>query len=183
MRNKSKLFKKIIAISVTVILGVLTAFGVVAYNAKFTETTVNEISASKMNASIEEVLDGDLKTSITVTADTDNSEKIYVRAALVAYWSSTENSDTLSCDEVPDLSEYINTDDWEATEIAVTQRNGTSTGFTNTYYVYKKALAPGETTEDLLKKPIQLTYNNGKRLEVTALMQAAAKDTFEGSLR
>lgn len=176
--KKRKLIKRTVTASAAVIIGILVAFGALAYNAKIGNEKVNEIYGSKLNASVEETFDGDAKTSITVTADKENTDKIYTRVSLVAYW--TDDTGVIYYDELPDLSEYINTDDWKQQEISINQSDGTATDYSNIYYVYKKALVPGETTSNLLKEPIQLQYNGGKKLEITVLMQSAAKDTFGG---
>lgn len=189
--QKKKLIKRTITASVAVIISILVAFGVLAYNAKIGNEKVNEIYGSKVNAFVEESFDEDTKTSIIVTADAENTSDVYTRVSLVAYWTDdtgaiyyeerwTDDTDVTYYNKLPDLSEYINTDDWEQQEISINQSDGTSTGYSNIYYVYKKALTPGDTTSNLLKKPIQLQCDNGKKLEITVLMQAAEKDTFEG---
>lgn len=178
----NKYLKIILAVSTSVIVFALTLFGVMGYTSRLSEQVTNEISVEKLNASLEEEIEDNSKTSIVVNADSDNTEHVYVRVALVAYWTSHDNANEIYTDAIPDMNEYINTDDWIATEVPVKLPDGTETGYTNTYYVYKKALAPGETTNNLLKEPIQMLFDNNKRLEVTVLMQASDKETFERSV-
>lgn len=178
--RKQKITKKVLMISFAIALIAVTVFGTLAYTSKISEETINVIKGEKANATIEETLNENIKESVTIKADDDNTEDIYVRVTLNACWTSIDNSDELYTDAVPDLIQYINTDDWSAVTIPVIAADGTDSGFTNTYYLYKSKLAPGEETTNLLKTPIKLTADGTKRLEVTVLMQAADTETFEG---
>ena len=180
--RKKKITKKILMISSVIALIAVTVFGTLAYTSRISEETTNVIKSPKANASIKETLNGNIKESITVKADDDNTEDVYVRVALNAYWTSLSNPDELYTDAVPDLSQYINTNDWTEVTVPVVSADGTDMGFTNTYYLYKSKLAPGEETTNLLKTPISLTVDGTKRLEVTVLMQAADTETFEGGI-
>ena len=180
-RNK-KFIKKLLVISSVIALIAVTVFGTLAYTSKISEETVNVIKGEKANATIEESLNENIKESVTIKADDDNTEDIYVRVTLNAYWTSLDNSDELYTDAVPDLSQYINTDDWTEVTVPVISADGTDTGFTNTYYLYKSKLAPGEETTNLLKTPIIMTADETKKLEVTVLVQATDTETFEGGV-
>lgn len=174
---KSKFSRKAVGVVTVLLLTALTTIAVIAFQTTFTDVTDNQITAKKLNASIEEVVDDTYKEEIIITADEDNSGDLYVRATLVVNWETLDDSAVVVA-PLPDLSPYINTDDWTPTEVVVSEHSQ----HTNTYYVYNSPLAPGESTENLLKEPIELISDDGKKLEITVLMQAGDKEYFEGSI-
>lgn len=173
-----KVNKRAVALIAATLISIIVCASVIAYQTLITDDVVNEIKLSKLNVSISEETSGAQKEEIIIKADKDNSEAAYVRVALIANWVDESDSGTIYLDPVPDLSEYINTDKWVRQEVPVSD-----TSEYNVYYKYYKGLEADEATDNILKEPINLKQENGKKLEITVLVQAADKDTFEGSMK
>lgn len=179
MKIRFKRINKRAATLIAAALVIITVCAsVIAYQTTITDDVVNEVKSQKLNASIDETITGSIKEEIIIEADDDNTEDAYVRVSLIANWVDESDSSVIYTDPVPDLNQYVDTDKWIPTEIPVEPNSV----YTNTYYVYHKALSPGQKTDNILKTPIELVSESGKKLEITVLMQAADKETFEGSV-
>jgi len=185
---KNKKINKTTAIITAVTIVILTIACVFAYQTMRNDDTVNTVTAEKLNARIVETLSEDDKNkkSIVVTADSDNTDKMKVRVALVAYYRRKTTEHIISPEPAPDLSSYINTKYWSPTTFTADE-NGM---YSDVYYVYKNELEPGESTENLLVEGgINLSEyiyedadGNVWVLEIDVLMQGADSETFEGSV-
>ena len=179
---------KITAVIAAVIIVILTVACVFAYQAMRNDDTVNSVTAEKLNARIVETLSEDekIKESIVITADSDNTDNMKVRVALVACYRKNNNENIICPKSAPDLSSYINTEYWVPTTFT-TDESGM---YSDVYYVYKNELEPGESTENLLVKGginlSECTYEDADGnvwvLEIDVLMQGADPETFEGSV-
>ena len=140
-------------------LAVGTTFALLKAN---TAPVTNTFKAATSEIKIEEKTDNGIKSEICVK--NEGTATSYVRVKLVMNWVS-EDGKTISGEPVNIEVKYDNTKWLEQGDI----------------YYYTKPVAPGDSTENLLEKPIVEPGDkpDGCRLEVTVLAESiqAAPDT------
>lgn len=146
----------------TTIFILLTAFSaalvicgtVFAYMFKKTDVENNIFTAAEVSCEIKEAFDGEKKESIKAL-NTGNIDA-YIRVKLVSYWVDSKGDTVAKPSAVP----------------TVTVAEGWIEGTDNTYYC-KTAVAPTESTPELLSAPLVLqTDENGYLQVVEAFAEA-----------
>ncbi len=136
-----------------------------AYLKANTSPVTNTFKAATSEIKIDEKLDGNQKTSITVK--NEGTATSYVRVKLVMNWVD-ESGNVVSGGNLPEVA--LNEPDWF-------MKDG--------IYYYTKPVAPEDSTANLLKDPItQPNAPEGCHLEVTVLaesIQAAPSTAVEGA--
>ncbi len=136
-----------------------------AYLKANTSPVTNTFKAATSEIKIDEKLDGNQKTSITVK--NEGTAVSYVRVKLVMNWVDG-NGNVVSGGNLPEVA--LNEPDWF-------MKDG--------IYYYTKPVAPEDSTANLLKDPItQPNAPDGCHLEVTVLaesIQAAPSTAVEGA--
>lgn len=136
-----------------------------AYLKANTSPVTNTFKAATSEIKIDEKLDGNQKTSITVK--NEGTATSYVRVKLVMNWVD-ESGNVVSGGNLPEVA--LNEPDWF-------MKDG--------IYYYTKPVAPEDSTANLLKDPItQPNAPDGCHLEVTVLaesIQAAPSTAVEGA--
>ena len=136
-----------------------------AYLKANTSPVTNTFKAATSEIKIDEKLDGNQKTSITVK--NEGTATSYVRVKLVMNWVD-ESGNVVSGGNLPEVA--LNEPDWFL-------KDG--------IYYYTKPVAPEDSTANLLKDPItQPNAPDGCHLEVTVLaesIQAAPSTAVEGA--
>lgn len=136
-----------------------------AYLKANTSPVTNTFKAATSEIKIDEKLDGNQKTSITVK--NEGTATSYVRVKLVMNWVD-ESGNVVSGGNLPEVA--LNESDWFL-------KDG--------IYYYTKSVAPKDSTANLLKDPItQPNAPEGCHLEVTVLaesIQAAPSTAVEGA--
>lgn len=136
-----------------------------AYLKANTSPVTNTFKAATSEIKIDEKLDGNQKTSITVK--NEGTATSYVRVKLVMNWVD-ESGNVVSGGNLPEVA--LNESDWF-------MKDG--------IYYYTKPVAPEDSTANLLKDPItQPNAPDGCHLEVTVLaesIQAAPSTAVEGA--
>ena len=136
-----------------------------AYLKANTSPVTNTFKAATSEIKIDEKLDGNQKTSITVK--NEGTATSYVRVKLVMTWVD-ESGNVVSGGNLPEVA--LNEPDWF-------MKDG--------IYYYTKPVAPEDSTANLLKDPItQPNAPEGCHLEVTVLaesIQAAPSTAVEGA--
>ncbi len=142
------------AVTVAALLALVLALavgGTVAFLSADDEPIVNTFTAGKIEGSIDEDFDGDVKSSVVITNSGDAA--VYVRVAVVGNW----------CDKDGNVVEL-----W-------TPDFTVGSGWTKVgnYYYYNSAVAEGGSTTDLLGSSISGVdpTKPGLHLEVTVLQQ------------
>ena len=152
-----KLNKKLLVLLVCVTLLLTCAVsGTVAYLADMSGPVENQFKPTEVDTEIDEVFENNVKSSIAITNVTDeNHIPVYVRVAVVGNWvKDGKIVEAWSLD-----SSYINKTDW------LIGGDG--------YYYYRKVLAVGATTKNLLNDQINTTAReDGAHLEVTVIHQS-----------
>jgi len=135
MKTKNK---KIIAV-LSGILGVAAILGgsTLAYLVTSTDSVENIFTPAKVTIELDEEFDGNEKKEITVTNTGDIDA--YIRVRLVNYWIYEE---TICAEYQPESLAVELADEWFL-------------GADKCYY-YKYKIPAGETTPDMLKKPLVL---------------------------
>ena len=136
-----------------------------AYLKANTSPVTNTFKAATSEIKIDEKVDGNQKTSITVK--NEGTATSYVRVKLVMNWVDG-NGNVVSGGNLPEVA--LNEPDWF-------MKDG--------IYYYTKPVAPEDSTANLLKDPItQPNAPDGCHLEVTVLaesIQAAPSTAVEGA--
>ncbi len=133
--------KKLLTVTVLLLLlAVLGVGGSLAYFAHRADPVINTFQAGSVEAEILEEVEGNQKTSIQVK--NTGKSPVYVRVRLISYWMDGENIAPM-----------------DSKAVSVTLHSGWIK--IGEYYYYKKPLASGSTTEDLLAGPITMTSENG----------------------
>lgn len=135
-----------------------------------TNAVTNTFTAAKSGTDIVEELKDNQKKSIKV--ENTGTATSYVRVKLVMNWVSDDDSKTISATPVNISVDYDKTNWFEQDGI----------------YYYKKPVAPGKITDNLLQKDKSITEPTDKpdgcHLEVTVLaesIQAAPSTAVEGA--
>lgn len=144
---------KMAAMALAIVMVVLAAAGVtLAVISQQSGTVQNTFSAATSDITIDEVVKGDVKQSVTV--HNDGTSPVYVRVAVVI--NCLDEKGNIIPGQAPGFA--LNDDDW--TELG------------DGYYYYKGILASGKSTADLLKAPFNLTGKNGENYQMDVLAQA-----------
>ncbi len=144
---------KMAAMALAIVMVVLAAAGVtLAVLSQQSGTVQNTFSAATSDITIDEVVKGDVKQSVTV--HNKGTSPVYVRVAVVINCLDKEGN--IIPGKVPEF--VLNDTNWTKLE--------------DGYYYYKGILASGESTADLLKAPFNLTGKNGENYQMDVLAQA-----------
>ena len=147
-----KFSKKILVllVSVTMLLA-FTVSGTVAFLADGTDSVENKFTPTKVTTTTTE--DFDHKTKSRVVINNTSDIPVYIRVAVIGSWMK----DGKVVDDWTVPAGIINTTDWFEVD---------------GLYYYKKQVAAGDSTSDLLGSDIVATTIDGKVLNVTVLSQA-----------
>lgn len=145
-----KIKKKILVLlaSVTLLL-TFAVSGTVAFLADGSGPVVNEFQPTTVTNKIEETFDGETKSAIVIR--NTSSIPVYIRVAVIGSW----------------MKDGKVVDDWTP-EFTL----GADWFQADGLYYYKKQVAAGDVTSDLLGSDITPTTEDGKVLHVTVLSQA-----------
>ena len=155
--------KSLILIAMVVLLLTFTVSGTIAWLAASTDSVENVFTPGKIETDIVENFSTTAKTSIVVKNDAEptSTVSVFVRVAVNGYYVKDADGKQ-EIVEPWDGKITIGTDWFEGSD-----------GF----YYYKKAIAPGASTSDLLGSDITLTKgDDGKYLVVNVLHQSIQAD-------
>lgn len=168
MMKKNKSLKIVlICLLIAAIVGAIGATA--AYMIKETQNVQNDFIPAKVTCNVNEVFDGNEKSSITVQ-NTGNINA-YIRVRFVSYWVNDEGN--IVGKPSAKVSFDYNSDLWVLDEA-------------NDTYYYTKPVAPGDSTPELLgsKIVLQTSEFNGKPvyqvIEVLSEAIQAKGETDEG---
>lgn len=141
--------KSLVMLACVTLLLTFAVSGTVAFLADDSGPVVNEFTPTKVTNEIEEGFDDKTKNKIVI--NNTSSIPVYIRVAVVGSW----------------MKDGKVVDDWKPEFVL-----GTDWFEADGLYYYKKQVAAGRATSDLLGSDITATTKDGKVLHVTVLSQA-----------
>lgn len=161
---KTMKMKSVLLLALVAVLLLSAVGGTVAYLVTATGPVENVFTPPTYETDIEETFDGNgAKTSITVK---NNGEvDVYVRVAIVGYFVDDETGNIVA--------------QWKDSP-TITTNWTVADGF----YYYNKIVKPGESTDNLLAKPIAVdtTSHPGAHLVVTVVHQSIQAEGLPSSV-
>lgn len=168
MKNMKK--KTILMLAMMVLLLTVTVGSTIAYLVTSSGPVLNTFTPSKVTSAVEETFTQGTDTKENVKIKNTGDTNAYIRAAIVITWKDKDGYTMPVVPEAGEGKDYridINTNDW-------TLIGG--------YYYYKAAVAPNDTTTNLIIKCESIgDYTDGRKLCVEVIGSAIQSEGMGAS--